>query len=1165
MHHRLVENKKDKFLKRQKTLSSAVIAALIAFSAWQQAQAEANIFADIPLHLQKSSTITTAYGVKPNITLFIDDSASMVEKIKEGYSYRCRNRKSIRKNARGRTIAWSPWSDYNYGIEEVPANTNDIQYRCRQDRKIDGVKAVLLNILANYHNDMYFALHPLHKGGIDERYNTFYDTSDSTQYNTLAELIKKMPTHGSTPTTQRFPVVARNLVMNKLKYRCQKSYIILLSDGEAKSQFARENDNGDDDGYFDGVGSWRLAWQPENNAFNVRDYFDDTGKWLDKRKRRDFLHSDKDVMPYRLKFYSETLKEKNFGPYIYNGNFYNDIGNAIFHPSKRTTDEAGQPWNAPDALNGQRPFTQTAETFTIGVGLGQKTSNLGKKAIPYLENGAMPTGNFFNTNTKAEIQEAFQKIFESIKGSSETTTTTTTSTAPTVAVSRSESDNISITAIIESGAWSSKICIRKIDKNKKDNECTAQPSFNNRQLLLNDGTRTYLYSGSLTGLNNDTFKISNNGKNQSEWLNGLLAWLSRSKPDNAIKTDDFVLDYRRRTTSPVEGFGETRDMGDMIDNPIITAGNIDKSNGLQKYMVTSANDGMVYVFRSTNDEKHPYDLKFNFMPMGIERQSNDGSDLVAHYYKDLTHNDYGRNSLHPHRFLLNGGMVVQQTEQSKDRNGNDRPQQTFMVSTMGQAGRGAFAINIGGNELVSGRAIAVDNMGSSGWYNDVSLFQTPTGPNNYFGFTVGTPAIARLRVNEDLNASPTSVANHIREAAFISNGYNYSSSLASDNAGQPSTESALYIYDILGVDVGTDGYTRTGFAKGDLIAKLTPPEIVRQPSPTQDPNSDDFEDDSNEHTGGLSSPTVIDINGDGVADIAYAGDYAGNLYRFDLRSPDPAKWTVHKLFSAGAPITSAPGVILVNNPQKSAIITFGTGSDIYQSDLSNKDQQTVYGIYDNLNEKTPTEISKQSLLKQELTPSGDYRYLSDNPFNPRVNRGWYFDLESGTGERVVSKPITILHSGIIISRKYKTTKDNKLPDPCQSTERKEESEVYSSVIQYNIKTGGKLGEKNPYLDNDAPAGAAVSIQGIYGLKVTGNDRIDIGGDLTQSVLKVLRSADDGGSNDGTDEQFTVTEECTRAPIEGADTKGNVVSIIAPRCPIKFKRLSWREVKTDYTG
>ncbi|PIT29138.1 hypothetical protein BGI37_00560 [Snodgrassella alvi] len=462
---------------------------------------------------------------------------------------------------------------------------------------------------------------------------------------------------------------------------------------------------------------------------------------------------------------------------------------------------------------------------------------------------------------------------------------------------------------------------------------------------------------------------------------------------------------------------------------------------------------------------------------------------------------------------------------------------------MGQAGRGAFAINIGGNELVSRRAIAVDNMGSSGWYNDVSLFQTPTGSNNYFGFTVGTPAIARLRVNEDPDASPTSVANHIREAAFISNGYNYSSTLASNNAGQPSTESALYIYDILGVDVGTDGYTRTGFRKGELIAKL---------ALEQDPDSD-------EYTGGLSGSTVIDIDGDDIADIVYAGDYGGNLYRFDLRSPKPTQWTVHKIFSAGAPITSAPAVIMVNNTEnnnnqnnwnnRTAIITFGTGSDIYESDLTSTDQQTVYGIYDDLNNTSPTEVSKQSLLKQELTSSGGYRQLSEYKFNPRVNRGWYFNLENGTGERVVSKPVAISYGGAIFTRKYKTTKDNKLPDPCQETERKEENKVYSSVIQYNIKTGARLKRADPHFNLvGVPFGAVMTVEGLYSF-TGGHNPYDIGVSRTQLPL----------------ENPTPPEECTRAPIEGIDTEGNVITMNAPKCPIRFKRLSWREIKTSYTG
>ncbi|NUE67212.1 PilC/PilY family type IV pilus protein [Snodgrassella sp. ESL0253] len=1136
--------KNNKF-KRQKILFSAVIAALSTFPALP-ALAQANIFADIPLHLQNSSTITKAYSVKPNVTFFIDDSASMRERLKSGHIYRCRHRTSIRKNARGRTVAWSPWSEYR-GYESRPTNTDDIRYYCRPYRKIDGVKDVLLDIVANHHDNMYFAFHPLHSGGVDPRYNTFYDTSDSAEYGKLTDLIKNMPTHGTTPTTRQFPTLARNLVMNKLQYRCQKSYIILLSDGEAKRfYYARKPD----DGYFD---------------------FDE--KMRNSDERRKFFRDEDQYTPYRLQYYTKTLNEKSFGPYIYAGNYYNDNASDVINVPKRPTDKAGKAWNAPNPLNGGKPFEQTAETFTIGAGLGEKNSKLGKLAIPYLENGAQPgpnAGHFFNTNTQKEIEEAFKKIFESIKGSAETSTTNTTATAPTVAVSRSDQSNLSITAMIESGSWSTKLCIRPIkDKaDEKNNNKCVEPSFNNRQLLLHDGTKTYLYSGSLAGLNNDTFKISNNGKNQLEWVNGLLTWLSRAKPDDAIKNDDFVLDYRQRGTSPMPGFGETRNMGDIIDNPIITAGNKDEGSNLLKYMITSANDGMVYVFRATNDKTHFYDLKFNFMPMGIERQSNDGSDLVAHYYKYLTDNNYGKNSEHPHRFLLNGGMVAQQTEQSNDKEGKPRPQQTFMLSTMGQAGRGAFAINIGGKDLVSRQPIAVDNMGSSGWYNDVSLFQTPTGQNNYFGFTVGTPAIARLRVNEELGASATAVENHIREAAFIGNGYNYSSTLGSDNAGSLSSESALYIYDILGVDVGTDGYRKTGFRKGDLIAKLAlVPELN-----SSDKDESEEADESNKRTGGLSGPTVIDINGDGVADVAYAGDYGGNLYRFDLRSPDPADWTVHKIFSAGAPITSAPGVTMVKKTQNNnsnnndplsnwdVIITFGTGSDIYQSDLTSKEQQTVYGIYDDLTNKNPTEISKSTLLQQELTASGGYRQLSEKPFNPRQHKGWYFNLESGTGERVVTKPITIAYTGVVFSRKYEVKKDDDLVDPCDSTERKQESKVYSSVIQYNVKTGARLKKTDPHISwTNIPFDVVLTIEGLYSATAsdgsnvigTGVSPYDIGGNGTQSPL--IRSS-------------IPPDACTRGSLEVTDTDGNKTSVVnVPRCPIKFKRLSWREVNTGYTS
>ncbi|MDH5515254.1 MAG: PilC/PilY family type IV pilus protein, partial [Gammaproteobacteria bacterium] len=73
---------------------------------------------------------------------------------------------------------------------------------------------------------------------------------------------------------------------------------------------------------------------------------------------------------------------------------------------------------------------------------------------------------------------------------------------------------------------------------------------------------------------------------------------------------------------------------------------------------------------------------------------------------------------------------------------------------------------------------------------------------------------------------------------------------------------------------------------------------------------------------GLSTPAVIDTDGDGVADRAYAGDLFGNMWAFDLSSTNPGNWgvayragtTPRPLFVAGSskPITAAP--VIVKNP-----------------------------------------------------------------------------------------------------------------------------------------------------------------------------------------------------------------------------------------------------------
>ena len=43
---------------------------------------------------------------------------------------------------------------------------------------------------------------------------------------------------------------------------------------------------------------------------------------------------------------------------------------------------------------------------------------------------------------------------------------------------------------------------------------------------------------------------------------------------------------------------------------------------------------------------------------------------------------------------------------------------------------------------------------------------------------------------------------------------------------------------------------------------------------------------------------MVDVDLNGTADRAYAGDQLGNMFRFDISDSDPDNWTVTRLFTA---------------------------------------------------------------------------------------------------------------------------------------------------------------------------------------------------------------------------------------------------------------------------
>ncbi|EMT1988144.1 pilus assembly/adherence protein PilC [Neisseria gonorrhoeae] len=279
----------------------------------------------------------------------------------------------------------------------------------------------------------------------------------------------------------------------------------------------------------------------------------------------------------------------------------------------------------------------------------------------------------------------------------------------------------------------------------------------------------------------------------------------------------------------------------------------------------------------------------------------------------------------------------------------------FMFGAMGLGGRGAYALDLSKiNENYPAAA---------------PLFDVKNGDNNgknrvkvELGYTVGTPQIGKTQNG--------------KYAAFLASGY------AAKNIGSGDNKTALYVYDL-------------GNTLGTPIAKI----------------------EVKDGKGGLSSPTLVDKDLDGIVDIAYAGDRGGNMYRFDLSNSDPSKWSVSTIFEGGKPITSAPAVSRLADKR---VVIFGTGSDLSEEDVVGKDQQYIYGIFDD--DKPTVKVTVQNgmgggLLEQNLTQENKTLFLSNNKASGgSADKGWAVKLTGG--QRVTVKPTVVLRTAFVTIRKY---------------------------------------------------------------------------------------------------------------------------------------------------
>ncbi|ENX3593680.1 PilC family type IV pilus tip adhesin, partial [Neisseria gonorrhoeae] len=305
---------------------------------------------------------------------------------------------------------------------------------------------------------------------------------------------------------------------------------------------------------------------------------------------------------------------------------------------------------------------------------------------------------------------------------------------------------------------------------------SREPNFNSRQTVIRLPGGVYKISsgkngGRVAGFNgndgkNDTFGIYKDRlvtPEADEWSNILLPWTARyygndtlfqtsNKPNNQKK---YSQKYRIRTKE--DDNDKPRDLGDIVNSPITAVGG---------YLATSANDGMVHLFKRNGTDQRGYELKLSYIPGTMERKDIEGNDSdLAKELRTFAEKGYVGD-----RYGVDGGFVLRRITDDQDKQ-----KHFFMFGAMGLGGRGAYALDL---SKIDSNPVGV------------SMFDVQNESKNNgvkLGYTVGTPQIGKTQNG--------------KYAAFLASGY------AAKQIASQENKTALYVYDL-------------GNGSGSLIKKI---------------------------------------------------------------------------------------------------------------------------------------------------------------------------------------------------------------------------------------------------------------------------------------------------------------------------------------------------------
>lgn len=389
-----------------------------------------------------------------------------------------------------------------------------------------------------------------------------------------------------------------------------------------------------------------------------------------------------------------------------------------------------------------------------------------------------------------------------------------------------------------------------------------------------------------------------------------------------------------------------------------------------------------------------------------------------------------------HQYLVDGTAMTADTETGV----TSSPWRTMLVGGLGAGGRGYYALDISRQiaDAATGKSFA--NMTEAELAN-IPMWEFTDATDSDLGYSFNEPPVdpitgSFLQIKKVASASVATGEWRV----IVGNGY-----------GNPNNKATLFMLN-----------TETGAIASKITAT------------------------TGGGVNGLSTPTPVDTNGDGLIDVIYAGDLFGKLHKFQFSKlavnaldyvpaasgdVDGAWRYIGVLFNSGEPITTAP-VVTKSKLGTGWQVQFGTGKLIEDSDFTDTSSRTFYSVVDNnVSSSLLVSASELAPISVTTTTTNGVSYRNWSAPNLSGKKGWKIVFTGG--ERIISNPTIPPDTGVVLFGTAKPSGD--LCEPGSS----------GFLMAINLANGGT---GDIAIDGLVVGGYGVTASGVLKVSNTYSDR-----------------------------------------------------------------------------